>query len=230
MLSDLQLMELHVAISFRHDARGRLLAVNEPEPDKPAPRLYLGRTTARNIWRFRADLPEILIHKLDALLQTEPVATDLRQPPAILPALTEIFQPFQDLTQGPAWHFSEHLPSPDGVVPITAANVAACQRYFPWTAVHLADLQPCRAVLVDGDAVSLCFSSRNAPRACAAGVFTVEEYRGRGHAAAVVVSWAHAVRESGRVPFYSTSWDNLASQAVAKKLGLVLYGSDLSLP
>ncbi|MDQ2740849.1 MAG: GNAT family N-acetyltransferase [Chloroflexota bacterium] len=230
MLSDLQLMELHVAISFRHDARGRLLAVNEPEPDKPAPRLYLGRTTARNIWRFRADLPEILIHKLDALLQTEPVATELRQPPAILPALTEILQPFQDLTQGPAWHFSEHLPSLDGIVPITAANVAVCHRHFPWTAAHLADLQPCRAVLVDGDAVSLCFSSRNTPAACAAGVFTVEDYRARGYAAAVVVSWAHAVRESGRVAFYSKSWNNLASQAVAKKLGLVLYASDLSLP
>jgi len=115
------------------------------------------------------------------------------------------------------------------VGPITTANVAVCQRYFPWTAAHLDDLQPCRAVVADGDAVSLCFSSRNATEACAAGVFTVEEYRGHGYAPVVVASWANAVREMGRVPFYSTAWDNLASQAVAQKLGLVLYGADLSI-
>ncbi len=229
MLSGLQLMELHIASAFRHDARGRLLAINEPEPDHPAPRLYLGRTTSGNIWRFRSDLPAALVQKLDALLRTEPTATDLSQPPVVLQALIETLQPVQDLTQGPAWHFPEHVPLPKGVVPITGVNVAACQRYFPWTAAHLVDLQPCRAVLVDGDAVSLCFSSRHGPEACAAGVFTVEECRGHGYAPAVVAAWANAVRESGRIPFYSTSWDNLASQAVARKLRLVLYGADLSI-
>ncbi len=229
MLSDLQSIELHVAISFRHDAHGRLLAINEPEPDHPAPRLYLGRTTSGNIWRFRADLPDDLVEKLDALLRTEAAATDLRQPPASLPDLVELLQPMQDLTRGPAWHFPEHLPITEEVVPISQDNVAVRQRYFPWTATHLADLQPCRAMLVDGDAVSLCFSSRNASAACAAGVFTVEGYRGRCYAPAAAASWANAVRESGRVPFYSTSWDNLASRAVAKKLGLVPYGVDLSI-
>ena len=48
------------------------------------------------------------------------------------------------------------------------------------------------------------------------------------HAAAVVAAWAAAVRASGRLPLYSTSWDNVASQGVARKLGLVLYGADLS--
>lgn len=229
MLSDLQLMELHVAISFRHDARGRLLAINEPEPDHPAPRLYLGRTRSGNIWRFRADLPDSLVAKLDTLLRTEPVAADLRQPPTVLPALIDALHSAQDLTQGPAWHFPEHLPPPDAVVPITGANVGVCQRYFPWTAAHLSDLQPCHAVLINGEAVALCFSSRSAAEACAAGVFTAEEFRGRGYAPAVVASWARAVRKSGRIPFYSTSWDNLASQAVARKLELVLYGADLSI-
>ncbi|MDQ3856704.1 MAG: GNAT family N-acetyltransferase, partial [Chloroflexota bacterium] len=34
---------------------------------------------------------------------------------------------------------------------------------------------------------------------------------------------------TGKVPLYSTSWDNSASQAVARKLGLVQYATDLSL-
>lgn len=188
MLSDLQLIELHVAISFRHDSRGRLFAINEPEPDHPAPRLYLGRTKSGNIWRFRYDVLEVLVQELDTLLQTEPAATDLWQPPTVLPALVEVLQPVLDVTQEPAWHFPEHLPSADGVVPITAVNVAVCQRYFPWTATHVADLQPCRSVLADRDAVSVCFSSRNAAEACAAGVHTVEACRGYGYAPAAVAS------------------------------------------
>jgi predicted GNAT family acetyltransferase len=58
---------------------------------------------------------------------------------------------------------------------------------------------------------------------------TLEEFRGRGYAPAVVAAWAHAVREAGRIPLYSTTWDNLASRAVARKLGLIVYGSNLSL-
>jgi predicted GNAT family acetyltransferase len=60
-------------------------------------------------------------------------------------------------------------------------------------------------------------------------VETLEGYRGRGHAPAAVAAWARAVRATGRIPLYSTSWDNLASQAVARKLGLIPYGADFSL-
>jgi hypothetical protein len=45
----------------------------------------------------------------------------------------------------------------------------------------------------------------------------------------VVAAWAATLRASGRVPIYSTSWDNLASQAVARKLGLPLFGAEMSL-
>ena len=58
---------------------------------------------------------------------------------------------------------------------------------------------------------------------------TIEAFRGRGFAPAVVAAWAHTVRLEGRIPLYSTSWNNLASQSVARKLSLVLYGADLSI-
>ena len=53
--------------------------------------------------------------------------------------------------------------------------------------------------------------------------------RDLGAYALVVAAWAHAIRAEGRTPLYSTSWDNAASQGVARKLGLVIYGTDFSL-
>ena len=72
----------------------------------------------------------------------------------------------------------------------------------------------------------ICASARISPGAAEAGVETVAAYRGQGCAQVAVEAWAAAVRESGRVPFYSTSWDNAASRAVARKLGLIPFAED----
>jgi predicted GNAT family acetyltransferase len=61
------------------------------------------------------------------------------------------------------------------------------------------------------------------------GVETLPSHRGRGLAAEVVAAWAAAVRADGRIPLYSTSFGNRASQAVARKPGLIRYGTDLHL-
>ena len=86
---------------------------------------------------------------------------------------------------------------------------------------------PLLAYLVDGRAVSVCGSVRITPEAHEAGVETAAEYRGQGCAPQVVAEWAQAVRALGIEPLYSTSWANAASRAVARKLALVQFGSDL---
>jgi predicted GNAT family acetyltransferase len=73
--------------------------------------------------------------------------------------------------------------------------------------------------------VSVCFSSRIGPLSMAAGVFTLLEHRGRGYAAIATAAWGAAVRMTGRIPVYGTSWDNLASQGVARRLGLIMHGA-----
>jgi hypothetical protein len=40
------------------------------------------------------------------------------------------------------------------------------------------------------------------------------------------VGWAAALRAQGREPHYGTSWSNLASRAIASKLGLLIWGED----
>jgi predicted GNAT family acetyltransferase len=84
-------------------------------------------------------------------------------------------------------------------------------------------------VVEDGVAVSGCFSARIGAEAAEAGVETLPDYRGRGHAVAVTTAWAAAIQASGRQPIYSTAWTNLASQAVARRLGLTMFGADISL-
>jgi predicted GNAT family acetyltransferase len=73
-------------------------------------------------------------------------------------------------------------------------------------------------MVADGCAVSVCFSSRNGEFGAAAGIETVAEYRGRGFAKAAAAAWARAVRAEDRQPLYGTTWENLASQAIARHL------------
>ena len=56
-----------------------------------------------------------------------------------------------------------------------------------------------------------------------------ERHRGARYAPRIVAVWARAVRALGAEPFYRTDWQNAASRAVARKLGLFPYGTDLSI-
>jgi predicted GNAT family acetyltransferase len=72
----------------------------------------------------------------------------------------------------------------------------------------------------DGEVVSICHCARLSERGAEAGVWTDEDHRGRGLAAAVTAAWASLLEGSGRVLFYSTSAENVSSQRVAARLGL----------
>lgn len=228
----LDLLALQAEVLYVHDGAGRLLRVNEPG-DPPAPRVFLGRSPAGNLWRCRHDLPGDLIRELEQVAAAEPAASDLRDLPRChdrLRALLAAHAPVGGVWHGPAYRFPDApLAAPDGVTRVTAANAGCLRPHFADLVPELAWRQPCLAVVEGGAAVSVCFSARNHARAAEAGVQTIAAARGRGHAARVVAAWAAAVRDQGRLPLYSTAWDNLASQGVARRLGLVLYGANFSL-
>ncbi len=82
--------------------------------------------------------------------------------------------------------------------------------------------EPWVMAVVDDQVAAICETARSAPKSVEAGVWTYEPYRGRGLAVAVTAEWSSLV--SARTVFYSTSWDNVASQGVARRLGLEPLG------
>lgn len=229
--TDFELLQMQVEALFVHDDRSHLLSINEPDPENPAPRFFLGRSSGGNLWRVRYDLPDVLVDELERLAASEPVDGELNEPPYHQLTYMELLAahaPIHEAWGGPAYHLPRYE-SPTGAVVVTAENRDVLQPHFPWLHDNLEGLSPAAVVIADGVAVTECSSVRLTPKAAEAGLYTEEPYRGRGFGEVAVRVWAEAVRATGRIPLYSTSWENTASQAVAKKLDAVLYGSDFSI-
>jgi hypothetical protein len=197
------------------------------------PRFRLFRTAADNHWRVRDALDAALGARLGALVASEPVVEDFEaHPPAIDAYRTALEEsaPIQREYRGPAFRFPDPLPDLAGdAIVVTPARFDLLGEHFGWAIEEWDDIQPVTVTIEDGVAVSICHSPALSDRAAEAGVFTAEVARGRGHATAVVSLWARLVRDTGRLPMYSTSWDNPASRRVAAKLGVQLYGEDFHL-
>jgi hypothetical protein len=226
-MDDGELMRVRVETGFTYDGRGRMLRTNEPD-GRPAPRLFLGRTRSGYIYRLGHAVPDVLARRLAEVIEREPFAGAVRMPPAGVDAVREALAghaPIAGEGGGPAYRFPDALVRPPDVIPITADDAHLVQDTFPW--VILAGWQPCFAMVRDGAAVSVCFSSRIGTQAAEAGVNTLPEFRGRGYAAAVTAAWGAAIRDRRLIPLYSTAWDNLASQGVARRVGLSMFGADM---
>jgi RimJ/RimL family protein N-acetyltransferase len=127
---------------------------------------------------------------------------------------------------GPAYQFTEYFEPSRPLLAITETNAERLRGGFEKLIAELPAWQPFLALVEESRAVSVCRSVRITPVTHEAGVETLPEFRGKGYAKEVVVGWARVVQSLGAMPLYSTSWENTASQAVAKKLHLVPYGAD----
>ena len=235
-----QLMELQVRTLYRIDEAERLLCVNE-EKSPPAPYFFGGRTQHGHVWRLRHDAPVALENELAALCHAEPMLDDLQAQTGAAGAvnlplnyvaikqLINRYWPVEAEWRGPAYFFPSNVVVSQPVVQIEQANLHLAQGPFAWLHDEWRLVQPCMAWVEQGQVAAVCFSSRLSAGAAEAGVWTAPEARGRGYAGVVVAAWAKAVQKDGRRPLYSTAWDNLASQAVARKLGLICYGEDWNL-
>lgn len=233
-MDDHELMRVRADTAFTYDSRGRMLLSNEPRVTdrRPAPRVWLAWTASGYVVRFGATVPDVLAQQIETIFARQPPTGELLAPPAALPDLRAALSAHGPLAReegGPAYRFPETIAPTGDAVRVTEANHDIARETFPWLYDEYADWRPCFAVLRDGAAVSVCFSSRIGSNACEAGVETLPAFRGHGYAGAVTAAWAAAVREAGLIPIYSTTWENLASQAVVRKLGLVMFGANVSL-
>ena len=225
-----EMMAIQLETLFVHDQNGRLVGINSKE-DIPAPRFFFGSTEKGNLWRFRCDLPDSTVDELESLCIQEPTCGNLRDAPINLETFKDILNK-QDRIQhswtGPAYWIPEGYPnSSANAVRITDDNVDLLKEGFPDIKPRIESCQPVFAVTSGGAAVSVCLSARITSKAHEAGVETLETHRGKGYASSVVGAWATEVRGLGRIPFYSTSWENIASQGVARRLRARMFGVDL---
>jgi len=221
-------MQNRVAALFTHDEQGRIESINQWNGGA-APRFYLGRTPAGTIWHFRTDVPSELVDELQRLCQAEPWPDNPRQPPLFRDEYVRILSshaPVERVWSGPAyWLATRPIPGAEPI-PIRKENAHLLRDGMEEWLPDVPHRQPFLAIVEDGCAVSVCASVRITDAAHEAGVETLPAYRGQGHAVNAVAGWANAVLDRGAIPFYSTSWDNVASQKVAARLELSMLGVD----
>jgi GNAT superfamily N-acetyltransferase len=182
--------------------------------------------------RFGAAVSDDLMRRIAGIIEREPAGADVSVAPVWLDAVRDVLADDAPITVtggGPAFRFPLPVSPPPNVVQLTDANLGVARETFRWLYDDLAGWGPAFVVVEDRIAVSGFFSARNGAEAAEAGVETLPDYRGRGFAAAVTIAWAAEIQAGGRQPIYSTGWSNVASQAVARRLGLTLFGADISL-
>jgi len=238
-LGDQALIERHIEALYTTDSAGQLLRVREPNGG-PAPRFFVCRGGGGVVHRFRGDVALDIRRELEAAVAATPIvafaadgADDAREELSRLAEILARSAPVTNASSGPAFAFPNEEPTLDSgdgaVVEVTEANLGLLDPLLrPW-APDIYNSPPLFALTLRDQAVAVCGSVRITARAHEAGVETAPTHRGHGYAARVVAAWAKRVRALGVEPLYSTSWENAASRAVARKLALVHFGNDLHL-
>lgn len=228
--------QLHLETLFVLNEQGGIVSTREPGATR-GPLFFLARGMTGCAWAVHADVPPALADQLEDLATQEPPASDLWTAPVHAVRYRSLWargaESAVEPLQGMAFTFPEEPAQPndvpDGIVLVEDERLLA-RHFSGWMPGEIAaGRAPVLAITDGGFPVSVCFCARRSDAAAEAGVETAAAHRGRGLAPRVTAAWVRAIRESGRVPLYSTSWTNDASLAVARKLGLVAYASTWSL-
>ncbi|MGE6260719.1 GNAT family N-acetyltransferase [Heyndrickxia sporothermodurans] len=166
---------------------------------------------------------------MEKLCADEPIVRDIQMKPKHFETYMNLLQG-ERFTYGPCFFIPSEVTPKMQLINITRKNITEyiCDG-FEWLISEIDYVQPCIALVCEGRIVSICRSVRIASKAHEAGLETLKAFRGKGYAASVVAGWAKAVRQLGSIPLYSTTWDNHASQSVARKLALSFYGVNFTI-
>jgi len=226
---NLDLMRLHVDALYTRNANGRIDGCNQFDGG-PVPRFHLARAAEGNHCVFRDDVPTETISALKAYAQREPRLTEPKGEPKFLEQYLEILgrdAACEAIWHGPAYQIEDSDTSDEHEIKdIGISNSAVLSKWMNDWIPDARHRHPFVALVRDGDAVAVCASARMSQGAHEAGIETAPGYRSQGFAKRVVGVWAKRVSALGAQAIYSTSWENVASQAVAKSLNLSFIGTD----
>jgi len=196
--------DLHLRTLFILDEHGRIRSTREPRPAM-GPIFTLVRGPSSCVWAMRADLASDLATELGRLAAAEPPLHD----PQCLPLHADAYMSLVggQIASGPAFLFPDEMTPATGVTIVDEVDLL--KRHFSgWTADEVPERSRIVAVFESGYPVSICFCARSSEAAAEAGVETAVAFRGRGFAPRVTAAWAAAIRDTGRIPLYSTTWSN----------------------
>jgi len=219
-MDDLALLRLELETLWTTDPRGRLLGCVDDET-RPPPLLVVAACRAGAVWTTSVAVPDATHDRVATLLVAEPGADELGWSPSCASGLIDAMGEAGDVGVphgGPSYVVRAPL-APTADVDLRSdaeMGVAALRGLIP--EVDRSLTAPWVVAMVDGVVAAVCETARSTPRSVEAGVWTYEPRRRRGLGAAVTAAWS--ARVAGRTAFYSTAWDNAASQGVARRLGL----------
>jgi hypothetical protein len=206
---------------FGTDERGRLVG--------SAPHFHLLRTANLVICRCHEALAESVAAELQHLAQRQRGRpSQWSHDYADFLRTLSASGPLKSVRAGPLYSFPDLRGAATDAVHIHAGNADLLHgELHEWAPDAILGL-PMMAVVVDGRAVSVCASVNASAAAHCAGVETAPGHRGKGLAGLAVRAWASEVQAIGARPYYGTTFNNLASQSVARRLGLDLVAAEFA--
>jgi GNAT superfamily N-acetyltransferase len=236
--TDVELLRTEIETLWLPDKRGRLVRVRT-RTFRAAPELVLAvGADGGQCLVFGVDVPDLVGHELEAVVSRAAGAVDPAEPPNSVARCMEMVEDAVGpvvLSSGlsyvipPGVMFS----STAAITRSDGAEVSSLDGRAPssanwddeeWRMLLDGVLGPWAMARIDGRIVSICHCARLADKGVEAGVWTDPDFRGQGHAAAVVAEWASLLAPTGRHLFYSTFRENRSSQRVAARLGLRQIG------
>jgi hypothetical protein len=220
---DNEIMKIQVSTLYVLNEENRIIRINE-RSQTSSPAIFIGKTNNSIFTYFRNDIPQLIIDEINKYTIDSINIINLCR-------IIEKYKKVKDIWIGPAYRFNQHEISSidEAVTVINGSNKQLLNKHFGDLIKELDDRSPIVGYIMNEEAVSVCCSARKTSKAAEASLKTVEQFRGKGLAQKVVYAWSKEIFRQGLIPLYSTSWDNLSSQKVAQKLGLVQFGMDFNI-
>ena len=218
------LVRIQLALECKRVEEGRRLArIPCAEPDD-IPRVYVVQHEAGCASYIRDDVPAPLYARLVVL----PPAEVMHDYDLVTRLLAED-APCEQVNRGKSYLFPDDFSFDDYPdVARLGPESRPVLEDFASALGMIVTRSPVFAILAAGRVVSMCVSARENDVAAEAWVDTRPAFRQRGFARQVTAAWGQDVARRGKIAFYSHLWENNASEAVARSLGLKQWKTEVA--